>query len=131
MNDVIKEWLAKADGDYCTAVRELAVSDTPNFDAVCFHAQQCVEKLMKAVLIARRELPAKTHDLAVLANAIGGHFADERWSVEDLRFLSRAAVAFRYPGESAERDEAAEALAIAGRLREDLVAMIEAVSGNA
>jgi hypothetical protein len=42
------------------------------------------------------------------------------WPVADLRFLSRAAVDFRYPGELADREEAAQAFAISGRLREEL-----------
>ncbi len=51
MNETIKEWLAKSDGDFHTASREADAIESPNYDAVCFHAQQCVEKLMKAVLI--------------------------------------------------------------------------------
>jgi HEPN domain-containing protein len=49
MNEVVEEWIAKAEGDFRTASRELVVVDRPNYDAVCFHAQQCIEKLMKAV----------------------------------------------------------------------------------
>ncbi len=36
MNDVVREWIEKANGDYRTASRELAVTDEPNHDAVCF-----------------------------------------------------------------------------------------------
>ena len=39
MNDVIKEWIAKAQGDFRTAQRELAAAEAPNFAAACFHAQ--------------------------------------------------------------------------------------------
>lgn len=39
------EWLAKAEGDLRTAQRELLVAELPNYDAVCFHSQQCAEKL--------------------------------------------------------------------------------------
>ena len=42
------EWIQKAEGDRGTARREFAVEDTPNYDAVCFHAQQCAEKYLKA-----------------------------------------------------------------------------------
>ena len=48
MNETIREWVAKAEADYATAQRELCVKSSPNYDGVCFHAQQCVEKLMKA-----------------------------------------------------------------------------------
>ena len=51
MNATVKEWIAKAEADFSTATRELQAAESPNFDAVCFHAQQCAEKLMKALLI--------------------------------------------------------------------------------
>lgn len=51
MNATVREWIAKAEGDYNTAQRELGIVDSPNYDAVCFHAAQAVEKLMKALLI--------------------------------------------------------------------------------
>ncbi|WP_245393721.1 hypothetical protein [Allomeiothermus silvanus] len=38
MNDVVQEWVSKAEGDYRTANREFAVTDEPNYDAVCYHA---------------------------------------------------------------------------------------------
>jgi HEPN domain-containing protein len=47
MNATVKEWVQKADKDFATARRELQVQEDPNFDAVCFHAQQCIEKLRK------------------------------------------------------------------------------------
>ena len=40
MSDVLEEWIAKAEGDFVTASRELAATDRPNYDAVCYHAQQ-------------------------------------------------------------------------------------------
>ncbi|WP_305042723.1 HEPN domain-containing protein [Geoalkalibacter sp.] len=121
MNDVIKEWIAKADGDFGTAQRELAVEGAANFDAVCFHAQQCIEKLMKAILIAHGQVPPRTHDLIVLADLVALRLPGWQWPVEELRFLSRAAVTFRYPGESAEREDGGEAVDIAARLRQDLI----------
>jgi HEPN domain-containing protein len=44
MTPLAAEWVSKAEGDYATARRELRARNKPNFDAVCFHAQQCVEK---------------------------------------------------------------------------------------
>lgn len=121
MTSVIEEWLAKAEGDFRTAARELAVLEAPNFDAVCFHAQQCIEKLLKAALIKAEKVPVKAHDLVILSDALAQIHPDWNWSSAELRFLSRAAVAFRYPGESAEREDAAEAFAICSRLRESLL----------
>ncbi len=125
MNETLNEWVAKANGDFATAGRELRVEDSPNFDAVCFHAQQCVEKLIKALLIHLGAVPPKTHDLVYLDQLLADACPNWSWPVEELRFLSRAAVAFRYPGESAEREEAAQAFRLAGKMREKLLSLLE------
>ncbi len=44
MNDLVREWIEKAEGDYRVALRESQVTDEPSWDAVCFHAQQSIEK---------------------------------------------------------------------------------------
>lgn len=117
MNEVVQEWVEKANGDFHTARRELAVTDQPNFDAVCFHAQQCIEKLMKAALIKKGCQPPKTHDLIQLSDLLA--VQDNSWQadIQDLRFLNQAAVGFRYPGDSAGYEEAEEAVGICERLR--------------
>ncbi len=117
MNVTVREWMSKAEGDYATAQRELHATGTPNFDAVCFHAQQCVEKLMKALLIHLGVTPPRSHDLLVLDRLLKPVCSEWSWPVEDLRFLTRAAVDFRYPGESAEQKEASESIEIATRIR--------------
>jgi len=50
MKPLTCEWVAKAEGDFATASREIRVRKSPNYDAVCFHAQQCAEKYIKALL---------------------------------------------------------------------------------
>lgn len=115
MRELLLEWVEKAEADYATALRELSVNESPNYDAVCFHAQQCVEKLMKAVLIQKACVPPKTHDLAFL-NTLAPE-AVVSASDFDLRFLSRAAVEYRYPGERASREDAVRAAAICRELR--------------
>lgn len=48
MPSLSQEWIQKAEGDYATAIREYRARKLPNYDAACFHAQQCVEKYLKA-----------------------------------------------------------------------------------
>ncbi|MDD5326532.1 MAG: HEPN domain-containing protein [Phycisphaerae bacterium] len=117
MNEIIDEWIRKADADYATACREMSADENVNFDAVCFHSQQCIEKLMKALLIKNNVTPPKTHDLFQLNLLLTP--VCKKWSCrcEDLRYLTRAAVDFRYPGEFADKDEAAEAVEICSKLR--------------
>jgi HEPN domain-containing protein len=123
MNATVKEWIAKAEGDYATAQRELHAPSAPNFDAVCFHAQQSVEKLMKALLIHLGVTPPRSHDLVTLNNLLEPACPSWSWAVEDLRALTRFAVDFRYPGGSADDREALESFAIATRLRAKLRAI--------
>jgi HEPN domain-containing protein len=120
MKGTTKEWTDKAEADYLTATRELKAPESPNFDAVCFHAQQCVEKLMKALLIHLGAVPPRTHDLTALDRLLAPVCPQWSWPVQELRFLTRAAVDFRYPGESADQTEATESLDIATRLRAKL-----------
>lgn len=47
MNPLTIEWVQKAEGDYATSKREVLVRNYPNYDAVCFHAQQCAEKYLR------------------------------------------------------------------------------------
>ena len=124
MSETIREWVDKSEGDYRTAVREFAVTDYPNYDAVCFHAQQCVEKLMKAVLMSRNVVPPRTHALVVLDELIRSVVPMWSWPLADLRLLDRAAVTFRYPGESADKEEAEDALRAAAALRQELTELL-------
>ncbi len=123
MNATVREWREKAEKDLATARREMQAVEDPNYDAVCFHAQQAIEKLMKGLLIYLGTTPPKLHDLAYLDQLLTPVCSGWFWSMEELRFLTRAAVAFRYPGESADREEAAQALDIAIRLREKLLSL--------
>lgn len=123
MNATVREWREKAEKDLATARREMQAVEDQNYDAVCFHAQQAIEKLMKGLLIHLGTVPPKVHDLAYLDQLLTPVCREWSWPVEDLRFLTRAAVTFRYPGESADQDEAAQSLDVALRLSEKLLSL--------
>ena len=123
MNEIVQEWINKAEGDYVTATRE-ADANPPNYDAVCFHAQQCIEKLLKALLTAKGQIPPKTHDLTVLDSLLHSVCPEWNWSIEQLRLLSSAAVTFRYPGESAGLEEADAAIAACTAMRNRLLELL-------
>ncbi len=127
MNGTVKEWIAKAEGDYATADRELRATESPNFDAVCFHAEQCVEKLMKALLIHLGVVPPRSHDLVALDRLLAPVCRDWSWPVEELRLLTRAALDFRYPGGAAGKEEASESFDIATRIRKELLRLVAAL----
>jgi HEPN domain-containing protein len=68
MNELVKEWINKAEGDYHSALREYRAKKFPNYDAAGFHAQQCAEKYLKAILQLRNKRFDKVHDLLALLN---------------------------------------------------------------
>lgn len=112
MKDLVKEWIKKAEGDAGTARRESAVKKSVNWDAVCFHSQQAVEKYLKG-LLQQEGIPfSKTHDLSVMLNLILPAFPDLKNLSDDMERLSAFAVEIRYPGEEALQEDAETALNI-------------------
>ncbi len=63
---------------------------------VYFHAQQAVEKSLKAVLFAQQIEFARTHDLVKLARLLGGRGILLPVGEDQLRRLNPFAVTFRY-----------------------------------
>ncbi len=120
MNALIAEWAQKADGDFTTALRESRARKNRNHDAVCFHAQQCIEKYIKAFL-QKHQIPfTKTHDLVILVQAcLPKQPLWEAW-IEEMDALTRYAVLFRYPGEAATREDALRAVRIMRKHREEI-----------
>jgi HEPN domain-containing protein len=104
MKQTTAEWVAKAEADFATMQRESRVRKNPNYDAVCFHAQQSAEKYIKARLCEADISFGKVHDLVALLEQV--LTVEPRWEKfrEDLAYLSDFAVSFRYPGESADKD---------------------------
>lgn len=60
---VAHQWVQKAENDLKNAEHTLTIGDKCPFDTVCFHAQQCVEKYLKALLSLHGIDFPKTHDL--------------------------------------------------------------------
>ncbi len=110
MNPLIREWVAKAEGDFATMMRESQVIDTPNYDAICFHAQQCAEKYLKARLQESNIPFGKTHDLVLLLNDVLPIEPDWGFLRSSLQALTDFAVSYRYPGISADETLAREAV---------------------
>ena len=117
MTSQIAEWTSKAEGDFATAGREFRARKSPNYDAVCFHAQQCAEKYPKAVLQENEKHIPKIHnliELMLLCEEIDSTFEMLR---ADLVIMERFSVLTRYPGESAEKEDAQSTYLAAGTTR--------------
>ncbi|MGD0899464.1 MAG: HEPN domain-containing protein [Thermoguttaceae bacterium] len=117
MKPITAEWVQKAEGDFAMMQRELRARKAPCYDGACFHAQQCAEKYLKARL-AQAAIPfAKTHDLVALLEQVLP--VEPKWDMyrNDLASLTAFAVAYRYPGDSADREDAKQAAGHCRRFR--------------
>ncbi len=111
-----REWIEKAEGDWAVAQRERQASK-PVWDAVCFHAQQCAEKYLKACLEEGNIPFEKIHDLVALVDSSGGMLSDLAISKKDLAYLSVVGIAARYPGAQADRGAAEKSVSVAAEVR--------------
>jgi HEPN domain-containing protein len=60
--ELAQRWLERADHDIITAQQTLLLVGGPT-DTPCFHAQQAIEKALKAFLTAHQVAFPRTHDL--------------------------------------------------------------------
>ena len=113
------EWIRKAEADKLAAevCFKLARRQSGQAEIACFHAQQCAEKHLKALLAQAGKTVPRTHDLIVLGNMAKA--ADLRLSVnpKDLFLLNAHAVDIRYPGATAGVKEARRAVGAMNRIR--------------
>lgn len=89
-------------------------------DVVCFHAQQCAEKCLKAYLVfVDRDFP-KTHDLQNLLKLCADHDPSFASMEDDARILSDYAVEVRYVDDwrTIESEEAVNAMEMAMNIYE-------------
>ena len=117
INSLTLEWVRKAEGDYA-AIELHQQAASPNFDFICFHAQQYIEKYLKACLQETDLQFAKTHDLKELLALILPVIPDWHVWQSDFSTVSQHAVDFRYPGKSATTEDAHHATGVCERVRQ-------------
>ncbi len=109
-----RQWLKKAENDVITARQTLALKDGPT-DTPCFHAQQAVEKSLKALLTANGIVFPYTHDVIALLDMSIDLMAELACFREVCAELSAYGVDVRYPGDFVDppREDAHSALKVA------------------
>ena len=124
INPITLEWVEKAEGDYSVAV-ENHQGQNPVYHVICFLAQQCVEKYLKAWLQANNIPIQRTHDLNELLGLILPTMRSwHTWQV-DLSTLTKHAVDSRYPEETATASDAENAMRICGEVRQEIRAQLK------
>jgi len=92
----VRRWVTKAENDLRNAEYVLTLGKECPTDTVCFHAHQCAEKYLKAILVLHGISFPRTHDLVALLN-LSGPDVELALRAEDVHPLNR------YPVEPATR----------------------------
>jgi HEPN domain-containing protein len=91
-----ESWLEHARSDLRLA--RLAVGQDVLPEQICFHAQQAVEKALKAILLARHVEFPLTHDLEELLSIFAVAGIEVPDQLQEAGMLTPYAVETRYPG---------------------------------
>jgi len=102
---VWRAWMTKAEHDLLDVRNNLKGRQVP-WDTVCFHSQQAVEKMLKALLVYHGKPVQKTHDFVSLLADCAHRDASLASLEEACRWLNAYAVDARYPGEIVEPKKA-------------------------
>jgi HEPN domain-containing protein len=119
--ELAQRWLVRADHDIITAKQTLLLESGPT-DTPCFHAQQAIEKALKALLTGNQVAFPRTHDLLRILDLSLSLLPDLDLYREKFADMETYAVDIRYPdlGFDPSREEALVALVLA----EEVVAKV-------
>ncbi len=117
MNPITLEWVERAEGDY-NAAMQLQHGPDPVYHVICFLAQQCAEKYLKAWLQENNIPIQRTHNLEDLLNLILPTIpAWHAWKA-GLSKLSKHAVETRYLSASPTEADTEHAMQICEEVRQ-------------
>lgn len=98
IDEYVKKWLIKANNDLKVAESLLKLPERQLVtEAVCFHAQQAVEKFLKAFLITANIEFGRTHNLEYLLELCIR--VDKDFKPVEIGHLTFYAIEVRYPDE--------------------------------
>ena len=124
--EIVAGWVRYATQDYESAVHLYETKHPRPLELICNLAQQAVEKMLKAFLIAQDSVPPKTHDLNQLCELCEAF--DERFGdiAPQCSSLTKYGVMARYPFElEILDDETGMALARAEKVLRFVVSILE------
>lgn len=124
LHDAAARFARKASSDEIVLDRLADDPDVPD-DLIGFHAQQALEKLLKAALAHAGVAPPRTHDLGELLALLVDASLSPPLSASDARALVPWAVEFRYDDLLEERLDRAASCAAVEKMRawvDDLLA---------
>jgi HEPN domain-containing protein len=117
LTDLVREWIAKAEGDYRIAILGMGANDASIYDGVCFHCQQCIEKYLKALCVQGNIHFEKKHDLIYLLNLLVVKEPFLEFIRSLLMKLNDYAIDIRYPGTHTDKVEMLDAIQLMKTVR--------------
>lgn len=118
MNQITKQWIAKAEGNWASAQRALYARENPYYDLACFQAHEVVEKYLKARLQEAEVSFDRTLDLKkTMALAFN---VEPAWRSlrPELSQLAVYTIDYLYPGKDATKADAEDAIESCRRVRQ-------------
>jgi len=118
---VVREWIVKADHDLTMAAHILKLGKDAPPEGLGFHAEPCVEKYLKAILVYRSIPFAKTHVIGDLMNLVPRRYRpalDKGMQVDLTRYAS--VTRYPVPGPDISLTAARKAVAAARRVRREV-----------
>ena len=117
MNPLTREKVQNAEDNWDTMLTLVRQAPRPLRDQICFHAQQCVEKYLKAWLQEANLPVPRTHDLNRLLNKIvPSQPAWRAWQTDFAQF-EKHAVDVRYETYSATKTDVEHAVRVCTEVR--------------
>lgn len=127
MRPEAEAWIAAAEVDYALATRAAVPPEIA--EGVCFHAQQCLEKYLKAFLEETVRPIPRSHDLGTLFGMVADLVPDLAPFESDLNAMGPFAVAVRYPSGAGLWDDLIDEAELATRTMAAVRSLIRAAFG--
>lgn len=131
LRKLVSDWLCKANDDV-RVVNLLSENACGLANTIAFHAQQAVEKYLKAFLTWHQIPFPKTHDIERLLSLIESVDAALAKSLADTSVLTVYGVEIRYPGDrqEASAEEADEAVSLMRKTKEEISVALDSALGK-
>jgi HEPN domain-containing protein len=124
VRDKVKRWIDYADEDLRLAEHSLTLGSSCPYRLTAYHAQQCAEKYLKALLVSHQIDFPYTHSITRLLELSSAFLNLEEF--KEAETLSPYAITTRYPGEDevVSKEEAIMAIQIAKFVKERISKLI-------
>ncbi|MFA6979993.1 MAG: HEPN domain-containing protein [Ignavibacteriaceae bacterium] len=121
----VKKWINYAEEDLRLAKHSLTLESGCPFRLTAYHAQQCAEKYLKALLVSHQIDFPYTHSITRLLEICSELINTNE--LTEAEILTPFAITTRYPGEDEEvtKEEAIDAIRIADLVKEKIILQLK------